>query len=63
RQPGKTVVLLAGAGHVAERLGVPRHLPAGVRMQSIRHPADPGAPAKDYCAELRQQMAPTRPAQ
>ena len=27
-RPGKTVVLLAGSGHVDPRLGVPRHLPA-----------------------------------
>ena len=55
-QPGKTVLLLAGAGHVDEALGVPRHLPPALRSRSLRWPAEP--PAKDYCAELRRQMAP-----
>ena len=55
-QSGKTVLLLAGAGHVDEALGVPRHLPPTLRSRSLRWPAEP--PAKDYCAELRRQMAP-----
>jgi uncharacterized iron-regulated protein len=52
--PGKTVVLLAGAGHVDETIGVPRHLPAGLTARSLRWPAE--APAKDYCAELRERL-------
>lgn len=55
-QPGKTVLLLAGAGHVDEAVGVPRHLPPTLRIRSQRWPAEP--PAKDYCAELRRQMGP-----
>ena len=55
-QPGKTVLLLAGAGHVDEALGIPRHLPSTLRSRSLRWPAEP--PVKDYCAELRRQMAP-----
>jgi len=55
--PGKTVVLLAGSGHVDESLGVPVHLPAGVSVRSLRWPASE-APQKDYCAEMRRQMAP-----
>lgn len=58
--PGKTVVLLAGAGHVDEALGVPRHLPPGLVAKALRWPASEG-PQKDYCAEMRRQMAP-RPA-
>jgi hypothetical protein len=55
-QPGKTVVLLAGGGHVDEAIGVPQHLPATLRSHSLRWPAQP--PQKDYCAQMRQQMAP-----
>ncbi len=51
--PGKTVVLLAGARHVDETLGVPLHLPAGLRARSERLPEQP--PKKDYCEQLRQQ--------
>jgi uncharacterized iron-regulated protein len=51
--PGRTVVLLAGAGHVDERLGVPRHLPATLRVRAVRWPASGRAPATDHCAALR----------
>lgn len=52
--PGKTVVLLAGAGHVHPALGVPRHLPAKLSARSLVLPArDLG---KDNCEELRKQM-------
>ena len=39
-QPGqvsaaKTVVLLAGSGHVDRKLGVPQHLPAGMKSKSV----------------------------
>ena len=33
--PGKTVVLLAGSGHVDRRLGVPQHLKAGLTAKAI----------------------------
>ncbi len=52
--PGKTVVLIAGAGHVDARLGVPRHLPPALRVRAEQLPAEP--PKKDYCAELREQL-------
>lgn len=55
-QPGKTVVLLAGAGHVKEDVGVPKHLPASVRVQSLA--LAPEETGKDYCEEFRRQMAP-----
>lgn len=51
---GKTVVLLAGGRHVDERLGVPRHLPPGLRVQTAKWPPPP--PKKDYCAELEAQL-------
>jgi uncharacterized iron-regulated protein len=33
--PGKTVVLLAGASHLDRRIGVPLHLPGGLRATAI----------------------------
>ncbi|MFD0667872.1 ChaN family lipoprotein [Ramlibacter sp. MAHUQ-53] len=53
-QPGRTVVLLAGSGHVDAGIGVPRHLPQGVVARSVAWTPEP--PARDYCAELRRQM-------
>ncbi len=35
-RPGQVVLLLAGSAHVDRRLGVPRHLAAGVRAQSVQ---------------------------
>jgi uncharacterized iron-regulated protein len=58
-QPARTVVLVAGHAHVDTELGVPQHLPPGVRAQAITWPKAP--PARDYCADLRRQMQ--RPAQ
>jgi uncharacterized iron-regulated protein len=54
---GKTVVLLAGAGHVAPDVGVPLHLPPTVRVRPLVLP--PQETGKDYCADLRRQMRPT----
>jgi uncharacterized iron-regulated protein len=77
-EPGKTVLLIAGNGHVDRELGVPTHLGREVRSTSLvlrpDRPSDTGVdmtpadavwltaapPPKDYCAELRQQMAPGR---
>jgi uncharacterized iron-regulated protein len=39
-RPGKTVVLLAGSGHVNRRLGVPQHLPHDFRVKSVLLQAD-----------------------
>jgi uncharacterized iron-regulated protein len=52
--PGKTVVLIAGGGHVDPALGVPQHLPARLRVQPEQLPAQP--PTKDYCEEMRRRM-------
>jgi uncharacterized iron-regulated protein len=73
RQPGKTVLLIAGAGHAVRTLGVPQHLPDDVKVASVRLQASstadavageydstwqtPLLPGKDYCAELRQPAA------
>ena len=35
-QPGKVVVLMAGAGHVERSLGVPVHLPSTLAYQAVR---------------------------
>lgn len=68
---GKTVVLVAGNGHVRRDLGVPLHLPTTlahrVVMAQAGKPAAPAAPAdavwstpaqppRDHCAELRQRF-------
>lgn len=56
--PGRVVVLLAGAGHVSPRLGVPRHLPAGLVVQPVVLAPSEAAreSAPDYCAQLRERM-------
>lgn len=70
--PGKTVVLVAGNGHVRRDLGVPLHLPPGVDHKVVMAQAGvaaAGAPPsadavwttaalapRDHCAELKQQM-------
>lgn len=51
---GKTVVLIAGAGHVEPDVGVPRHLPQTLRAESLVLPRE--ETGKDYCAEFRRQM-------
>lgn len=55
-QPGKAVVLLSGAGHADLALGVPRHLPASLVVRPVLLERPAGAAARDYCAELRQQL-------
>jgi uncharacterized iron-regulated protein len=68
-QRGKTAVLLCGSQHAHRQLGVPLHLPATLRVKTVRLAADgarpddvngfdavwttPPVPAKDHCAELR----------
>ena len=51
---GKTVVLIAGAGHVQADVGVPLHLPRGITVRPLVLPVE--ATGKDYCAEFRRQM-------
>lgn len=53
RQPGKTVLLIAGAGHVLRPLGVPQHLPSDLKVASVQLRAAPAAaapegPTSDY---------------
>ncbi|MES3009373.1 MAG: ChaN family lipoprotein [Pseudomonadota bacterium] len=35
-QPGKTVLVLAGSGHVDRTLGIPQHLPATLAVKTVR---------------------------
>jgi uncharacterized iron-regulated protein len=53
-QPGKTVVLLAGSGHVRPDVGVPLHLPAGLSVRALELPRE--ETGRDYCAEFRKQV-------
>lgn len=71
-QPGKTVLLVAGAGHVLRDRGVPTHLPASLRVRSVlaiagasdsdaAHAANmvwptPALAPRDHCAELARQL-------
>ncbi len=55
-RPGQVVVLLSGAGHADPALGVPRHLPPALAARPVQLERPPGAAAKDYCAELREQL-------
>lgn len=52
RQPGKTVLLIAGAGHVLRSLGVPQHLPSDMKLASVQllatGSATPAGPTPDY---------------
>ena len=70
-QPGKTVLLIAGRGHVLRSIGIPSWLPSGTRSvvamgqagdaaQAPEADRDwvhhtPAVPAKDHCAALKQQ--------
>lgn len=70
--PGKTVLLVAGNGHVRRDLGVPLHLPEGIEAKvvmaqageardTLPPPADavwptPALPPRDHCEEFKQQM-------
>ena len=50
---GKTVLLLAGSGHVQPDIGVPQHLPRELRAYPVVLPKEDTG--KDYCAEFRRQ--------
>jgi uncharacterized iron-regulated protein len=52
--PGRTVLLIAGSGHVLPDVGVPQHLPPQLKAQALVLP--PEETGKDYCAEFRRQM-------
>jgi len=66
--PGKTVVLVSGAGHTMPELGVPQQLPTDLQVKTVKLTAGPSpaaagfdaiwltpaVPEKDHCAELRE---------
>ena len=68
-QPGKTVLLVAGGGHVLRDLGVPTHLPPTLRFKVVLAVAGKAdapefagidvvwetapVPPRDHCAELK----------
>lgn len=70
--PGKTVLMVAGGGHVARELGVPTHLPASLRVRTVMAVAGapegessagtdlvwttPAVPPRDHCADLVRQL-------
>ena len=71
-QPGKTVLLVAGGGHVVRSRGVPAHMPTTLRtlvVLAVAGKADAAdrahadvvwetaaLPPKDYCAALEKQL-------
>ena len=69
RVPGKTVVLVSGAGHAVPELGVPQQLPGDIEVKTVKLNAGPlvesgfdatwvtpSVPEKDHCAELRETI-------
>ncbi|WP_399685130.1 ChaN family lipoprotein [Xenophilus sp.] len=66
RAPGRTVLLVTGAGHAERALGVPQHLPTDLVVRTVRLAAGggdapgfdaawrtPALPARDYCAGVK----------
>lgn len=73
RPPGRTVLLVAGGGHVLKSQGVPMHLPQNLKQKVVLAQSGqaqsaidlganmllptPGRPVQDACASLRGQPA------
>ena len=55
--PGKTVVLLAGSGHVNRLLGVPQHLPPAIPFKSVQLRAGPAPLATNALQPASGQFA------
>ena len=53
--PGKTVVLLAGSGHVNRTLGVPQHLPTGLVVKAVQLRAELHAGPATSAPDARQE--------
>ena len=58
---GKTVVLLAGSGHVDRTLGVPQHLPSGFKVKTVLLHAEQASIATNNIAKY-DQLWPAKPA-
>jgi uncharacterized iron-regulated protein len=72
RISGKTVLLVAGNGHVLREIGIPTHLPKDLRVRTVQAVAGSASsaesgdadmlwltaplPPRDHCAELRKQF-------
>jgi uncharacterized iron-regulated protein len=54
-RPGKTVVLLAGSGHVDRSLGVPQHLPRGFKAKTVLIHAEQAPDAINNAAKFDQR--------
>lgn len=61
RTPGKTVLLLAGNGHVDRKLGVPQHLPEDLKIKAIGLQAHPAPNTTETIASF-DQLWPAQPA-
>lgn len=78
-QPGQTVIIVAGRGHVLRSIGIPTWLPTQLSYQiAIAQAGDheqvnaadwdwvvhtPALPIKDHCAILRERWSPAKAAQ
>ena len=60
-QPGKTVLLVAGGGHVLRGLGVPTHLPAPLRTRVVLAVAGTGASSKPSNVDFVWETPPVPP--
>jgi uncharacterized iron-regulated protein len=49
---GKTVVLMAGNGHVDKTLGIPQHLPADLRSNSVLYGSGQAQAATEIIANF-----------
>ncbi|WP_048438494.1 ChaN family lipoprotein [Caenimonas sp. SL110] len=56
---GKTVVLVTGGQHADPQMGVPVYLPISLHVVTQVLPPQP--PARDYCAQMREQFKGARP--
>lgn len=54
--PGKTVLLIAGGGHVDPAVGVPVFLPLALARKAVLLPA-PADPKRDYCEDFRRSRS------
>ncbi len=61
RQPGRTVLLVAGNGHVHRALGVPLHLPAKLQAKVLSARSGPAQPGGDAAASGADLLWPTPP--
>lgn len=58
---GKTVLLLAGSGHVDRTLGIPQHLPQGFKVKTVLLHAEQTPDATNSIAQF-DQLWPAKPA-